>query len=238
MPSWTLQTAELNLVLSGGTSWWTEEAAPEQPGDRLTQQCQPALRGMGSATRERAAGPVWSVSALLRGCTVKEFAKNLSNNCVTELSNTAWMRGLRVVGRKQGHKCPGVTLEKGRRKCQGGRCKKGAGDLMAFLMTEGETWVPCLTLQPGTGRFWLLPYTSPVAVVKTLHRQIVFTSQKTPETSFMQLVEAGRTMRQEIAFAKGKKDFLTAFAVLMQERKKGKCYDLFARWNGSVILQD
>lgn len=36
-------------------------------------------------------------------------------------------------------------------------------------------------------------------------------------------------MRQEIAFAKGKKDFLTAFAVLMQERKKGKCYDLFAR---------
>jgi len=59
------------------------------------------------------------------------------------------------------------------------------------------------------------PYTSPLAVVKSPHRQIVLTSQKNPETSFMQLVEVGRTMRQEIAFTKGKKDFLTACAVLL-----------------------
>lgn len=130
------------------------------------------------------------------------------------------MRGLWLIGREQGRKCPSIAPEKGRRKCQGGRFRKGAGDLLAFLTTEGETWVPCLTLQPGTGRFWLLPCTSPLAVVKSPHRQIVFNFSKKP-WNFLYAI-GGRRKNNEArdGFRKGKNDFLTAFAVLMQEGKK------------------
>lgn len=44
----------------------------------------------------------------------------------------------------------------------------------------------------------------------------------------MQLVEAERTMRQEVAFAKGRKISLLLSLFFMQEGKKDKYYNLFA----------
>jgi len=39
--------------------------------------------------QERAAGPTPLGPALLKGCSAKEFAENLVNNCVVEVNNTA-----------------------------------------------------------------------------------------------------------------------------------------------------
>jgi len=65
-------------------------------------------------------------------------------------------------------------------------------------------------ISAGKGRFWhqtaFLCLPMSYSEISTQAKNLNFS--KHPETSFVQLVEVGRTVRQEIAFAKGKKHFL------------------------------
>lgn len=130
------------------------------------------------------------------------------------------MRGCWVMGREQRQKCPSIALEKGGRKCQGGRCRKGSGDLLAVMTTEGETWVPCLTLQPGTERFWFA-FLHLIASCSEIFTQAdSFNFSKNPWNFLYAIGGSRKSNEARDCFHEGKKYFLTAFTVFMQEGKK------------------